>query len=420
MKFFKSNKITEYWTWFTMPLVLNISFFTISCNDSDSNLGPEEEDAESAWLFTIESETPGGDIINYMDVVSEMPSNADLSGAVEIGTNATIKSFGDYVYTISSGSSTITKWKVNKSTLDLSVEGILSYASSGIGFTQTNVFFSESQAYLSDLIQGTILEWNPSTMKITSVHNVDPVIASFPPNLDAWQGNGYVINEKVFWNIRFDQETCCESEFPTDGATIGVFDTETGSVEYKRDARLFIADNIPITDEHGTMYVQPSRMNDMYLNYFNIDNSLFPSPFTVLKLDQTGNFDPNFNLNLGDALPMNWYGRASFIYNDNIVFTSAAFDWEDSFDAAWDFWGVEEYYSNVSVNMTTKEVVPFTAFSGYESVYTVGTFDGNPYFVAYTPGYGSTVLLRQNSVNDFTEISSTDEGNLFLVVEKMW
>ncbi|MEO1097639.1 MAG: hypothetical protein AAFX57_07785, partial [Bacteroidota bacterium] len=240
MKFLKRiQRIKKRQVWGTLLLISTMAFGTISCDDDDSEDGVMSvEEAEAGWLIGYRTRTPQG-LVWYMEVNEELPAETDQASAVEIGFNGNIFTFGSGVWTWNGDAATITKWEVDRTTLEFSVSGLLSLASAGIAGNAPNVFFSETRAFVSFLSEGLVVEWNPSTMEIITVHEVDPL-----PDLGASFGfyTEQVIyatsDGKIMMPIVFPPPNST-TEFPNPpGAMMAVFDPVASSIVYNRDNRM--------------------------------------------------------------------------------------------------------------------------------------------------------------------------------------
>ncbi len=179
-----------------------------------------------------------------MEVNENIPDETNVSNAVELGFGSRILSFGEHPYSWNDNAGTITKWNVDRATLEFSVDGIISFASNGISgnIGLTIVFVSETEGYVQDIFEGVIVEFNPSLMEITQVINFD-----LPPITDPTNGF-YFINDPVFipetqkilYGISYFPTGCCEYDGPN-GLIVGVFDTRSKTMEYKQDDRLVAA-----------------------------------------------------------------------------------------------------------------------------------------------------------------------------------
>ncbi|MEM9260327.1 MAG: hypothetical protein AAGA62_11825, partial [Bacteroidota bacterium] len=191
-----------------------LCFGITSCDDEEmaTEVTPEIEEVESAILQVIRTRTPQGGTIEYATVTPTIVENFDISQAVELGSGVAVESFEDDMYVINSSSSTITKYSVDRSTLELKVEGILSFASTGITSTRTLVFASSTRAFLSDLLEGTILEFNPETMVIENSFEVPVPVPNVPENLNVFIFQGFLLNSgNVVWPIDYNAgPSCCD------------------------------------------------------------------------------------------------------------------------------------------------------------------------------------------------------------------
>lgn len=403
-----------------------------ACNSDDNgNTNPDEGEptevaAKSAWLYGFRLETPEGRVY-YMSAHEEIPKEANASEAVELGFNARIYSYGEHPYTWNGDAATITKWNVDKTTLNLSQNSIVSFANtslSGANLAEP-IFLSESQAFYSDLTEGVIVEWNPTTMEITKVLNVDPLPTPLLDGMDYSEWTKYLSNGKIIIPIRLSSpDNCCEYPEKEVGAMVAVFDPSIGTVEYHQDNRLISCYYRLLPDvSNGAIYIQPNRDNSFITPYFDVDSSELPSPFALLKLNADGSFDPDFFIDLGEIVPMSYYGVAAFVSNNKLVFNyiDDSHEWPSSYDDAnSSISGLVN--PSVIVDLETKEVKPFTAFSEYGGVNPLSTVDGVNYYWGYSywsNGYDEDHIIAQNSAEDFTVVSSITGGG-FQAINKLW
>ncbi|MEM9389691.1 MAG: hypothetical protein AAGA02_04410, partial [Bacteroidota bacterium] len=117
-------------TWTTMLAIGVISFGIYSCDDDDTSIEQAVEEAESAWVYGFGFDTPSG-YVSYMGVYEQIPEQADKATAVELGSSASVFSYGENAFIWDSEAVTMTRWSIDKSSLELSVDAILSLASTG-------------------------------------------------------------------------------------------------------------------------------------------------------------------------------------------------------------------------------------------------------------------------------------------------
>lgn len=409
-----------------LSVLLILGLFFNSCSDDNANTNPENPEAESGYLLAYRVETPEGRVY-YMEVNEEIPSKSNVSEAVELGLNYRIYSYNGHPYTWSQGDAIITKWNVDKTTLKLSRDGNISFANTGIsGDVAPPVFLSETQAFFSKLAEGVIVEWNPATMEITKVHNVDPL-----PDVGAqidWYKDWfkYPFQEgKILMTIELGTPSACCPEYTKPGAMVAIFDPVTSSIQYKNDERLYSNGLNMLPGENGSWYLTPGRRNAFVTPYFDVDESL-PNPFAVVRLNADGTFDPDFYVDLSEALPVTFYASSTFLLDNKLVFTyvdATEYEHPDSYNERWSVYGVGDF-KTVVLDLETKEVTPFTGFEvDYDYTQFNNTIDGSNYlFAGYTDASSDTefsFFLRQDGFDDFTVVSS-HEGGTMQHIGKLW
>ncbi|MGD1894889.1 MAG: hypothetical protein ACFB15_30370 [Cyclobacteriaceae bacterium] len=423
------------WAWLTMLLIGMLSLGTISCNEDDNddnnNVTPapdEPQETETAWMIGYRVGTPQG-AVRYFEVHEEFPSQTNPSQAIEVGLASRVYSFGEHPFTYNENAGTMTKWSVDKSTLEISVAGIVSFASQGFSGLAGGppIFLSETQAFVSNLREGVVLEWNPSIMEITTVHNVDPL-----PSL----GDGYESGFYGEWNKyassdgkvvmaveHYAPDACCDEEFlaQPDGAIVAVFDPASGTIQYNQDDRLYSThDDLlydPVTD---TYYAPPADGNSIASEYFG--EELIENPFVLLRLNDDGSFDPNFALNLEDHVSIDYFSDADFIFDNKLVFTYIEnVDYSTSFAERWNWFGTlpPDAIKTVAIDINTGEVLPFNGFNEFPFGWYLNSVDGVNYFDGTSSDGADNGILRQDGFDSFTTLTTNDNGD-FRWVGKLW
>ncbi|MEL6483293.1 MAG: hypothetical protein AAFP96_00435 [Bacteroidota bacterium] len=377
---------------------------------------PAPTELESGWVVAYRNETPQGRVY-FMEVNEEIPAESNVSEAVELGLNARIYSFGDNPITWNGDAGTLTKWNVDRTNLELSIGGIISFASNGItGNRGEPVFISETEAYMENLLEGVIVEWNPTTMEITRVVNVDT-----PPEITGGTGAYFVTlfsnvtsDGKIVYGVDYRLPACCEYVGP-EAAVIAVFDPSQGTLEYQQDDRLLSANNI-VRDEQGHVYITPSNLNAFTKEYFN-DAENLPSPYTLLRVGSDGELDSDYSLDLSSLLPIEVANGFSFITNNRIVISyvdSNENQLPESFDARFGIFGAPSI--PVAIDVETGEVFQFDAFSNFNYSGFPSRTDGSLFLVAgqFFPNGDPerSTLQREDGFNNFTEVFAHTGGTV--------
>ena len=418
MEHFNSkNKIKTKWTWITMLLIGMLIVGITSCNDDDDDEVIAPDIAESGWILSFSQEQQTGSI-NYMSMYEEMPEKIDASSALELGADVVAETFGENVYTVSGSAGTITKWDIDKTTLEFNPTDILSIASAGFSNFNTPVFLSENQAFVIDLNEGSVVEWNPETMEITEAYNVTPnPMVDYEPG--SWTRSSvlYPRNGKIFIPIRYGiDEVCCDLNYPG-GMVVGVFDPVSKSVEYKTDIRSFAGHHCFKSDEICSLFFALS----IYYYLLQVFHDHDDQPFhTVLKFDENGDFDPNFELKLDDILPLHVTREVVFASGENLVCVYIDTSYVvPPYDDRYDMFSAPTH--KVSINVNTKEVTPFTALSQHNSLFKLTSIDGVNYINGNDQIDGEWVVTmnRENSFGDYSKVTVI-EGGFFQNFNKLW
>ncbi|MEM6841287.1 MAG: hypothetical protein AAF632_03605 [Bacteroidota bacterium] len=433
MKMFNAKdtkKTSQKKVWIFILLIGMLAVGTISCdeddNDDNNTVTPEPEEPEevaSAWLTGYFTATPNGRLY-YMEVNENIPDETDVSNAVELGLGNRILSFGEHPYSWNDAAGTLTKWNVDRTTLEFSVDGIVSFASNGISgnIGLTIVIASETEGYVQDIFEGQIVEFNPSTMEITQAITFD-----LPPVPNANPTNGiYFVNDPVFipetqkilYGISYFPTGCCDYDGPN-GLIVGVFDTQSKTMEYKQDSRLLAAETL-IPSGDGFVYAVPSAAAALIRRYMNIDPSVISTVPNVLRIDADGNIDPSFSFNYLSVLPTEW-ARPIEIASGNLVpfsyADSAVWKFGENWDNRFDSFSADDF-TPVTIDIVTGGVTPFTAFDQYQYASFNHTTNGVDFTVAGTfavPDENieevSYVLRREDGFN-YTQLTKHVGGSM--------
>ena len=414
-------------------LLLFIGLFFTACSDDDPapNSDPDtqadpdpDSELESAWLTGFRIETPQGRLW-YMNVSEEVPENYDISESIELGLNQTVYSFGENPFVFDGNAKTITKWDVDKTDLSAEPSGILSLVSSGYNRTfAVPAFVSETRAFVSNLQEGLMIEWNPTDMSITQVYQVEPLVSKHD-NAQAFDAFNYVWNNKIFIPIaQIAPSICCEINADNMETVVAVFDLGTNTLEYVTDERMMATVIRVPRDENGRLYIAPEQENSYIQKYFNYDINEAPSPHTILRMNEDGSFDEDFAFDLDDVLDIEVFNELAFVFDNKAVI-----NYIDSSDGqlppAYD--DRREIFSGtsartVAVDLVTGEVTPFDVLDKYDFVIYYNTIDGKDYYINFsydTEGTETSYIVRQDGFESYTELSSY-ENAAAQWVDKLW
>ena len=418
--------------WLSALLMLVTAFGSMSCQDDDvasEDMTPDEQEVESAILQVISVTTPGGTSVQYASVTPEILDDFDISQAVELGTGVAVTYFEDDMYVINSSASTITKYSVDRSTLELQVEDILSFASTGITSTRTLVFASSTRAFLSDLLEGSILEFNPESMEITTTYNVPVPVTDIPANLNVFIFQGFLLNGgNVVWPIDYNAGgTCCDDPVPLEVMpSVAVFDPTTNQLTYKSDPRLPLG-NRSFQGGDGTVYLGAAPWLGFFQNYFG---SLPGAYYNLVRLDANGDFESS-GFSAEGLLDIDYGGNIQSAQGDEVLIRYQDIDaWPESYDDRWNWWGDPAFNFDVVVNLADNTFRTFDQFDEYSlGVVNVGNIDGQNYFAAYTAvsvGFEdgdqqqTVELIRQESFDNFTPVQTLPFDAGINLITRLW
>ena len=385
-----------------------------ACDQDDNNVNPDSVNAENATMVSFRTQTPT-ERIYYMGVYSEIPSELSTSNAVELGANQRIFSFGKHPYTWNGNASTLTKWSVNETDLNLTPEAIMGVAGIGIsGDLGEPAFVSESEAYFFALNEGKVIEFNPTDMTITKTHDVTPI--TFPGAgsagwYDVWtkyeKGNNVIMPIGYYTGSNWD--------IPT-GAQVAVFNIISKTITYQQDDRLLAAAEAGVLSNNDEIYLQPAYGIDFAVHYGNHTNTL--PTMTTLKMNDDGTFDQSFSYDFESVINTKMFRAIPIIFDNQAVVTVAEPTYDFPADPAdrWDFNNI-----NLIVDMDTDEVSEFTALDNYEVWWYSTKMDNTNYYVGTVNSAETmtTFLLRQNAIDNYIEVSKFVGGQI-QGVAKLW
>lgn len=397
-------------------IVLLIAGITSCAEDNIDPTLEEEEEVETVFVRGVNNYTPNGSI-RYLDIVPSLATEPNFANMVELGLNVEVYAFGEHPYSINRDSKTITKWKVDKTDMKVSVEGILSFASTGVNSNILS-FVSDEKGYISDLTEGIIVEFNPKTMVLVKTHNVTPLQTS--TNFGFYT-EGNVYNGRLIFPIQWTTRACCAFDLDLK-ATVGIFDPATGSLTYDTDDRA-IGVNFALYHDAGTAYLVPANSQNSWIApFYEVDPNDLPNANVILRLNSNGTIDDNFVSDINATLPKASVVRgSSFVFQGKYIFTHSNEPVSGAWNGRFANRGQMQMVTT-SYDINTKEAKPFTSFDGYNGVFPIGTIDDVNYFKANILGPTGTSdfeLLVQNSPEDYTKLTTVVNGT-FTRIYKLW
>ncbi|MEM0939835.1 MAG: hypothetical protein AAF600_10695 [Bacteroidota bacterium] len=406
------DRLKKLFSPFLIVTFIGVSVFLSSCDDdADPEIDGNPTEIETAVAYGFRTETESSTIY-YLGVYEDFVDELDVEDAVELGPNQRVWFFGEHPYTWSGDASTITKWNIDKTDLSITQGETVSFAAEGVsGNLGEPVFFSESRAFFFALVDGKIIEFNPSDMTITTTINVDPVEFEGHANgawYDAWIK--YTINDKVFLPIGL---IAGSDWLLPDGAMVAIFDPSTNSITYHTDTRLQAGQYWFPTSDDGIAYVLPGWDLDAEVHYNGVMNPL-PTQ-NILRLNNDGTFDDSWTFDMNAPLstlgnPLAVYDVVTVANNVAVILWREGDAWPEDPAERWNEFGSQGRYA--AVNLVTGEASPFTAWSDYEGVGSAKPIDGVNYFIVWQSGNNEEILLRQNAFDSYTEVTKLTGGSI--------
>jgi len=385
----------------SMLLIILIGGLSSCTDDTVDDLLPP--DSKTAIVASLRVNTPGGRVY-YLGAYANVPAKMDFKNMVELGSSASIYSYGENPFVWNGKSSTLTKYTVNNK-LEIKVSDILSFASTGLsGGFGPPAFISETQAYFFALAEGKIIAFNPQTMKIVETINVTPLV----------HGNNASINTGVWesWVTADGKIIFPVAAYPKDldafpqYAQLAVFNSVTKAITYVEDARMCMGYDTYAKGNNGSYYYRPSRQTARAEDYSTVAGH--PTTGGILKVNEDGTFDPNFFVDLKNVLNAHSVNSVVYVHDDKalVQYMEASFvpplspsDW---YSAPAKF---------ALVNLNTKEVEEFSSFEQYGTVYNIGKIDGVAYYGNLGASSNKFNVLKQNGAKNFEVVSEAIGGS---------
>ncbi|MEP5430503.1 MAG: hypothetical protein ABJP86_15265, partial [Flavobacteriaceae bacterium] len=353
--------------------------------------------------------TPGGRVY-YMGAYSEIPDELDFTDMVELGSSATINSFEENPYVWNGISSTLTKYEVADN-LEIKVLDVLSFVSTGLsGGFGLPTFVSDTKAYFFALSEGKVIEFNPTTMKITETINVDVLDLSGDSDINTHTYSNIVTADGTVILPIGSYPDGAPDKFPQ-YAELAVFDPTTKTVSYVRDTRMSMGYDTYAKGNDGSFYYRPSKNTAIAEDYSTLTG--YPTTGGLLKIQEDGTFDPDFFVDLKEVLNAHSVNSVVYVHDSKalVQYMDASFIPPTNPD---DWYSEPTSFALVDLNAKTFE--PFTTFEQHGTVYTVGQMDGVEYYGNLgDSSSGQYSVLKQNGPTDFEIVSEAIGGSLIYI-----
>lgn len=391
-------------------LAIMCSLFALtSCSSDDNKTDDEGQGNNPAVIAAVRVKSPSGETIFYLGAYDKFPSTLDYKTMTEIGPGATIYSYGEHPYVWNGAASTLTRYNVSNE-MKISNADALSLAGTGVSGTfGPPAFVSETEAYFFALNDGKIIKFNPTSMTITETIAVTPLPLSNDAGVKTSTYMSYVTSaKKIILPVAATPTDF--NKFPQ-YAQIAVFDIASKLVTYVNDSRMSMGYDTFAKGNDGSLYYRPSRATALSLDYSTVTGN--PTPGGMLKVNSNGTFDPNFFVDLKAVLNAHSVNVVSYVHDNKAL----AQYFDNTFTPPAkpaDWYKVPTKYA--LVDLKTGEIVPFTSFEQYGTVYTVGTIDGVEYYgnIPTDNNNFKYRLLKQKGAAEFEAISEASGSLIFV------
>ena len=333
-------------------VIASVLFVLSGCSDDDTETQPEDPIAALNGIAVTAYVSSGESFPSYLGVFEELPTGElPFSQMIEFGTFVETDVFEGNIYVYNWDAASFSKYEVADD-LSLSQEGSFSFVNRGItAYLSPTVIYSEDRAFIFDLTNGKLLEWNPSTMTITSESNFE----TFGSGEQSVVYNYHAVyGDKIILPM---QDRPFDDGLINPERTVALFDVASGSMQYFTDNRVHSAYQFVMNDD-GMAYFTSTR-DDIFLRDFGDDaNKEIDNYNTLIRFDvNAGQFDPNFEVDLSEVLD----GEVSHIYplNNNELIIGVGqlpYDAETNSD---NFFFTHKVRL-VKLNINTLEVTDFT------------------------------------------------------------
>ena len=399
---------------FSLIFVLSLLAFN-GCSEDDPTTEPENPESPDPvnGIAVTAYVSSGESFPSYLGVFEELPTGQlPFSQMVEFGGFVETDVFEENIYVYNWDASTFSKYEVADD-LSLNQVGSFSFVDRGITpYFSPAVIYSSKKAFVFDVTNGKLLEWNPETMTITSESNFD-ILPGYVNNFYNYHA---VYGDRIIFPIH---DAPFDDGFINPQRAVALFDVNSGSMQYIKDERVHSSYQFVMNDD-GMAYFTSTR-DDIFLRDFGVEeNKQIDNYGTLIRFDvNTGQFDPDFEIALSDVLD----GEVSHIYplNNNeliIGVTQLPYDPETNAD---NFFFLQRT-KLVKFNINTLEVTEYTEIGEHVADYSNANYtrvDGDLIYQASSFSEldfnGFTSNIWRVSENGATKLFDVSIGGLQFV-----
>jgi len=249
-----------------------------------------DDDLPAAYFAQVETQTPDGDRLVFMSILSSLDAEIDLGSAIELGGASRIRTFNGKLFAFSGETFEVTRYGLDENNDPVEED---KFSLAGLGTTNVSssiAFVSESRAYYADILTRQFVIWNPTAMEIVNTIPFPDEIPQSP------QADRPIVdqNGRVFLALAGLDFTTFQV---APGATVAIVDPVAETVTVVTDETA-PAGNVGTIDDAGDYYFTANSYFGIGHN-FNIE--LQPSPVILRINNGESEFDPTFRLDGADT-----------------------------------------------------------------------------------------------------------------------
>lgn len=372
-------------TYAILLLWLFVSLF-VACRNSSNSHGNKDH---GLILIGTRVKTPQGRMF-YLGAYQDMPTQVDPKEMVLLGRENAIYSYGKHPYVWDGTSGILRKYVVDnamkvKAVDSMQFKNMIKAESFG-----SLAFISNEEAYAFFLAEGKVIQFNPSTMRMTESLTV--------PSLP--MGKTAEVNTNTYYSFITDDHTILLpiginpnnfDKFPT-VAQVAVFNSRERSIRYSSDSRMSLGyNNFAVDILNGDLYYRPSKYIARAQDYAPVSDS--PPTGGMLKVKEDGNFDSNFFVDLQKVLDAHRIVSVIYIKGKDVLVQYIEKGWQIPRDPG-EWFDCPTKLAVVDLHQMTYKNTPL--LDHYGTIYPVGELDGKQYFANFGAKDGTYHFFEQD------------------------